>query len=191
MQPKIFQFEIGPMQNLCYLVSDENNSAVLIDPGFDAEKIISAIQENKIKVKYILLTHSHFDHIRAIPELKKSLNIPILCHPNENPSISFNSIYQDEIIEVGNLKIKVIETPGHSRGSVCFLIGDNLFSGDTLFYHSFGRTDLPEGNENEMLNSLKKLFELPKETQVYPGHDYGAKTTTIGEEKEFFEKNIF
>ncbi len=187
---EIYQIEVGPMKNLCYIVSSKGES-VIIDPGFDAEKIIGVVKSNNLKVKYVLLTHGHFDHIRAIPEIKKEFDVDILCNPNENLKIPYKSIYDNKEIEFGDEKIKVIETPGHSRGSVCFLIRDNLFSGDTLFYHSFGRTDLPEGNENEMLNSLKKLFELPKKIKVYPGHDYGAETTTIGEEKEFFEQNIF
>jgi hydroxyacylglutathione hydrolase len=187
---KIIQIEVGPMQNLCYIISS-NSEAVIIDPGFEPEKILEIIKKEKLNVKYILLTHAHFDHIRAIPEIQKKLKVEILCSSNENLKLPHKNIFESEEIKFGKKKIKVIETPGHSRGSVCFLIDNYLFTGDTLFYHNYGRTDLPEGNEKELINSLKKLFKLPKETIVYPGHDYGAKSSTIGEEEKFFEKKLF
>ncbi|MEA3329828.1 MAG: MBL fold metallo-hydrolase [Nanoarchaeota archaeon] len=187
---KIFPIEVGVMQNICYVVS--SGLAVIIDPGFEADKILKVVNKNKLKVKYILITHAHFDHVRAVLEIKHKTNAKVLCHARENYKYTDETIYNEEEIEVGKMKIKVIETPGHSLGGCCFLINEKyLFTGDTLFVKSHGRTDFSGGNHKEIIHSLKKLFKLPSATIIYPGHDYNGEKSTIGEEKKFFEENVF
>ncbi|MCP4135232.1 MAG: MBL fold metallo-hydrolase [bacterium] len=191
----------------CYLVGDDNFVAV-IDPGFEAGKIIKAI--GKRKVKYILITHSHYDHISALEGLAaKYPRVPIGIHfaelndvqdTNLDKFLAFVLGYKLEKklvfpvldtmkLPFGGKTIQVIHTPGHSPGSSCFLIEEYLFSGDTLFNLAIGRTDFPGGNRKSILHNIEtKLFKLDEKTKVYPGH---SKETTIGYEKKnnpfFFE----
>lgn len=188
------------MDQNCYLIYDDNNVGAIIDPGLDTFKILKTIEDKKVDVKYILLTHAHYDHTFSVNELRGhkiiigtkecSDNIKntgynlseFACKPFKIDGVD-KEIADGEIFNVGDIKITAIKTPGHSNCSVCYLIGDNLFSGDTLFLRSVGRCDLPTGNFNELENSIKtKLYTLPDETKVYPGH--GADTS-IGYEKKY------
>ena len=194
---KIKTFTSGIFQVNSYLLLIENE-AVIIDPS-ESEKILNEIKD--YKVKYIILTHGHIDHILAVNEIKEKTNAKVAIHKdelnllnneNENMAISFNLklkqitpdilLKDNQILEIGNKKLKIIHTPGHTQGSISILIDNILFSGDTLFEYSIGRTDLPTGNLDQEIDSIKtRLLTLPKDTIVYPGH---GEKTTIKKEKE-------
>ena len=198
---------LGPFQVMTYLVAcPETLEAVIIDPAGEEDKILALIQTQGVTVKYILNTHGHSDHVLGNPKLKEVLNVPVCMHDADDrffsdpevreksskelglppPDPSDIKLKAEDIIEVGTLNIKVIHTPGHTPGSVCYLVNGNLFCGDTLFVGAVGRTDLIGGSLETLLESLeKRIIVLPKETVVWPGHDYGdTPTSTIGREME-------
>ena len=201
----IKRFIAGRLENNIYLVADEKSGeAVLIDATQDLPEIQKAVKDLGVKVKYILLTHGHFDHILGLNSLKKSLNAPaVICKDDLVISDNINEFTRlfglpdsvppkydmyikdgDEIL-LGSYKIKVIHTPGHTEGGVCYLVDGKLFSGDTLFKGSVGRTDLFGGNFNKLSDSIKnKLFKLDDKIEVFPGH---GDMTTIGFEKKYNE----
>ena len=210
---KLFKHVVRSMDQNVYFYYDENTmEGVVIDPGNNAEIIMSLVEENNIKVKAILLTHGHFDHIGAIPKIRQKYDWPIAVHDWEvdvlsQEGLNFselgsqskpNIILQDgDIITVGEAELKVIHTPGHTVGGVCFYSEkDNLvFTGDTLFYASIGRTDFhnppvrdgkgfPESeNFERIITAIKeKLYILPDDTTVYPGH---GRESRIGFEKKY------
>lgn len=165
MQIKVVK--VGGLQTNCYIVSDERTrEAIVIDPGDDAEKIKAALPG--LKVKYIVITHGHYDHVGALGEIIQATKAPVLKFPID-------------AVRFGGLSFLVLHTPGHTKDSICLYAPGHLFSGDTLFSAAYGRTDLPGGSPQEMRLSLKGLAGLPDDTIVYPGHD---ETTTIGLEKE-------
>ncbi len=187
----------------CYIVScDTTNEAVIIDPGSDGEKIITFIADNNLNVKHILLTHGHFDHCASLSAIIEKIEAPISIHSDDLPLMvesktqaflygikipdvpsPTNFIQEGDIFEFGENKLKAIHTPGHSPGGCCFFTDKILFSGDTLFSNSIGRTDLPGGNHQQILSSIKNnLYILDDDTIVYPGH---GEETTIAEEKQF------
>jgi len=203
----IKQIPAGPFQVLTYLVAcPQSRDAVIIDPAGDEDKILAVIQTENLRVKYILNTHGHSDHVLGNHKLKSLLNVPVCMHEADDtfftdPDIREISAQElgltpadpadirlrdKDILEVGTLRIEVIHTPGHTPGSVCYLVGENLFSGDTLFVGAAGRTDLVGGSLDTLIESIeKKLIVLPKQTIVWPGHDYGeSPTSTIGREME-------
>jgi glyoxylase-like metal-dependent hydrolase (beta-lactamase superfamily II) len=184
----------GYIQANCYIVFDEAQNAVVIDPGDECSKIMAKITENRLNVGKIILTHGHFDHIGAAADLAKFTHAPVLAGEGEKAVIESNSrvkipvideyLKDGDMVMCGNLSFKVIHTPGHSAGGICLYAKERrcLFSGDTLFKRYIGRCDLFTGNLKQITVSvLNKLFTLPEDTVVYPGHD--AKTT-IGEEKK-------
>jgi hydroxyacylglutathione hydrolase len=194
---EIKTFTSGAFQVNSYLLVIEKE-AIIIDP-FESKEILKEIRD--IKLKYILLTHGHIDHILAVNEIKEKTNAKIAIHKddlnllnneNENMSISFNVklkkitpdiiLEDNQILQIKNKELKIIHTPGHTQGSISILIDNNLFSGDTLFEDSIGRTDLPTGSLEQEINSIKtKLLTLPENTILYPGH---GEKTTIKQEKE-------
>ena len=194
----IKRFISGPLDNNNYLVIDEStNEGVLIDCSEISNKIDSYISNNKINLKYILLTHAHFDHILGVDFFRQKYKTSVLLHKDDKDLLNMlnsfipktkiptiDTFFDENLpLQIGNIDIKIIHTPGHSNGSCCFLIKDNLFSGDTLFYKGYGRTDLPFGNENNLFRSLTKLFLLPNETKVFPGHGF---ETSIKQEKSIY-----
>ncbi|MDR1168599.1 MAG: MBL fold metallo-hydrolase [Heliobacteriaceae bacterium] len=199
------RFEAGPIQANNYLVTDkESKEAVLIDCTEKNDEILDAVDDLGVKTKYILLTHGHFDHVLGVNEMKNALNAEVLIHSgdvcqleNTNSILSvfgFGSsetpkhdrfVNDGDELFIGRTKIKVIHTPGHTNGGVCYLIEDKLFSGDTLFLESVGRTDLAGGDFDKLENSVKNvLFKLDENITVYPGH---GPETTIGHEKLYNE----
>ncbi len=201
----IKQFIAGQLENNMYLVFDEDTKkAVLIDATALLPEIIDTVKQLGADVQYILLTHGHFDHIVGLNNLKKGLNAEaVICKddlvisdnineftrvfnwPDSVPPVYEKFIKDGDVIPVGNMQIKVIHTPGHTEGGVCYLVEDNLFSGDTLFMGSVGRTDLFGGDFSKLSDSIKnKLFKLDDNTKVYPGH---GPMTTIGYEKKHNE----
>lgn len=180
----------------CYIVMDEiSKDIILIDIGGDAEDIIKEVKNLNGNVRGIILTHGHVDHVSGVLDFKEEYDVPVyLSHKDEELMIqrtyiygSFNdkradfSLKEGEVITLGSIKINVLETPGHTPGGVSFVIEDNVFTGDSLFYGSIGRTDLSGGNYGELIDSIKdKLLVLPEETKVYSGH---GPMSTVGNEK--------
>ena len=186
---------LGIVGTNCYIVYDENKKeAVLIDPAAEEERIISFLEGANLKPKAILLTHGHFDHILAVPALREKYQIPLYAAEEEREMLGngqynmsgrdpegrveihdFIGLHDGDELELLGRKWKVLSTPGHTKGGVCFHFENMLFTGDTLFKGSIGRTDLFGGNYDELLNSLLHIAKLDGETIVYPGH--GPSTT--------------
>lgn len=201
----IKQFIAGLIENNMYLVMDEkSHDAVLIDAPQDIPELKKVVDKLGANVKYILITHGHFDHIMGLNSLKKTLNAPaVICKddlaisdnvneftrlfgvPDIVPPTYEKFVKDGDVLDVGDMQIKVIQTPGHTEGGVCYLIGENLFSGDTLFKQSVGRTDLFGGNLEKIRHSVKEvLFKLDENIKVFPGH---GPITTIAYEKKYNE----
>ncbi len=201
------QIPVGPFQVMTYLVAcPHTREAIIIDPAGEEDKLLALIQDQGLRVKYILNTHGHADHVLGNSKLKEVLKVPVCIHEADDRFFSDKAVRKKsseelglpppdpadirlkhrDVVEVGKLKVDVIHTPGHTPGSVCYLVNGNLFSGDTLFVGAAGRTDLIGGSLETLLESLeKRLIVLPKETMVWPGHDYGdTPTSTIGREME-------
>jgi len=182
---KVYQIQVGNMQNFSYVVEDDDtHEAIIIDPSWDLVELELIIKENDLKIKYIVNTHHHFDHTLGNEEMAKSTNAPIIQHEFSELKHDI-SVKDGDSIDFGNSKLKVLHTPGHSKDSVC-LIGDGkLFSGDTLFVGNCGRIDLPGGSAQDLYHSLfDVLHSLDDDLVMYPGHNYGhSNVSTIGEEK--------
>jgi hydroxyacylglutathione hydrolase len=200
---KITTISGGPLPTNCYLLTDDKTGlTAVIDPGFESEeltkRVLAAGSDN---VWAILLTHAHFDHIIGVAKMKELTGAKVYLHKDEikfvsDASLNASGIFfgvqvpqfqvecpinDGEEIKLGNLKIRVIHTPGHTEGGCCFLVEDALFTGDTLMKFSCGRTDFPTGNGQQMMNSLQKLAKLPGNYRVYPGH--GPESTLDYERK--------
>jgi glyoxylase-like metal-dependent hydrolase (beta-lactamase superfamily II) len=207
-KPLIYQTVVakGMVDTNCYLLAcPDTREAMIIDPGAfspgEVKTILGLISQHDLKPRYILNTHGHIDHIAGNEQLKKTTGAELLVHSrdavmiesgNMNGSFMFGQnvvsppadrqLKDGEQIELGKLTIKVLHTPGHTPGCICLYVGGTLFSGDTLFAGSIGRTDLPGGDVTEMIRSIKeKLMTMPDETIVRPGH---GPRTTIGRERE-------
>lgn len=182
----------------CYLVKDEvSGKGFVIDPGGDVDDILKAVKETNINVEYILFTHGHLDHTTGGAELQETVGGKIAISSEDDklimggvalygPLLSNGAdrhLASGDVLKVGELEIECIATPGHTPGGMCFKVGDAVFTGDTLFYRSIGRTDLEGGNSALIETSIKeKLYTLPEETIVYPGH--GTATTIKDEKRE-------
>lgn len=199
------QIPLGPLQTNCYILSGSGKDCIVIDPGEEGGQIIEFLEDKGLKPIAILLTHAHFDHIGAVDELRDWYGIKVYVHEKEamwllNPTLNGSQFFMmgqlvrvkpaDVIIaeegemSIGSFTFKVLETPGHSPGSVSFYFPQASFvaAGDALFAGSIGRTDLPGGNHEELLNSIHdKLLVLPEETVVLPGH---GTVTSIGQEMD-------
>lgn len=193
---------LGVVSTNCYIIKNMNTKeAIIIDPGDEAATIKDYVESEGMDIKAILLTHGHFDHIMAVNELVNSYRVSVyasesekrlLEDPNVNCSADIrkpyivyceNLVKEEEILSIAGFKIKVIGTPGHTAGCVCYYFMEQqiMFSGDTIFLESVGRTDLPTGNERVLLQSIKeKLIPLDDKIEVFPGH---GPDTTIGYEK--------
>ena len=197
-------FTVGLLYINCYLVAcSETKKALIIDPGFnkraEAESIMKEVNKNDLQIRYIVDTHGHPDHVAGNGITKEVTGAPILIHKydapmltdaNKNISRMFGfhvvsppadkTLNEGDTIQVGEVRLKVLHTPGHSRGSISLLGQDAVFTGDTLFAGSIGRYDFPDSSFKEIMRSLKRLSMLPDYFKVYPGH---GPTSTIGEEK--------
>lgn len=173
--------------NFSYIIADENSKeAAVVDSSFNASKIIDTLKTNNFHLKYIINTHGHSDHTAGNTELHSMYGTKIVAHRLSR--VNFNIAVDDgSELTVGEVKIKVIYTPGHTPDGICLLINDTkLLTGDTLFVGECGRTDLSAGSPKSMYDSLfNKLLKLDDSIEVYPGHDYGQKpSSTIGEERK-------
>ena len=176
----------GAMQNFVYLIGDENSGkAAIIDPAQGSRQAVKRAEELGVELELVLLTHSHSDHTTELPFFRGLQNIRVAGYPNHKQELDI-SLSEGQTLELGELVIKVLHTPGHTPDSLCYLAEGNLFTGDTLFIAECGRTDFPGGSSRELYHSIfYKLMALPDDTVIWPGHHYGAKPfNTLKEEKE-------
>lgn len=184
--------QVGMISTNCYLVKDTvTGKGAIIDPGDKADRIRAAAEKMGMEPEVIFLTHAHFDHILAVEPLKAAYpGIKVYIHPNDDglkqpygypPPKATDFYVEGSVVKVGELEFKVLHTPGHTQGSVTLQCGDVLFTGDTLFRGSMGRTDLPGGNDAQILASLVRLAELPGDYKVCPGHE---GTSTLETERQ-------
>ena len=201
---QIIRVPVGAFITNCYIAEgQEPGRGFLVDPADNPKKLISILEEKQICPEAILLTHGHFDHILAAEAIRDRYQIPIYaCQKEEktlqDPKINLTAYHMDsytlkadvyltdlQVVELAGFSVQMIETPGHTVGSCCYYLKDEgvLFSGDTVFCGSVGRTDFPEGSTAAIVESLHRLLDaLPDDTEVYPGHD---ASTTIGYEKRY------
>jgi hydroxyacylglutathione hydrolase len=171
--------------NFSYVIADEpSKEAAVVDPSFNADAIIKLATEKSLKIRYVIDTHRHQDHIAGNQQIKSRFGSKIVSHKASNIGADIQ-VADGDTIKVGKEVIRIIHTPGHTNDSICLLINDKLLTGDTLFVGECGRTDLPGGSSKDMYDSLfNKILKLDDKTEVYPGHDYGPRTSsTIGEER--------
>jgi glyoxylase-like metal-dependent hydrolase (beta-lactamase superfamily II) len=184
---KILQIPVGQMANFTYIIADEEtDEAAVIDPSWDLDDVFKALKKNGWKAKYVINTHSHFDHVLGNEQVAAVTGAKIVQHENSKLTKDI-SVSDGDTIEVGSIKLRVLHTPGHSKDSICLVLGDELvFTGDTLFVGNCGRTDLPGSDPAEMYDSLfDRVGKLDEKLVVYPGHNYGSTpTSTIGKEKK-------
>jgi hydroxyacylglutathione hydrolase len=185
----------------CYLVRRrDTDSALIIDPGLQADDVMRQVKRDRLRVAHILLTHGHIDHVAGVPSLHASTGAPVAMHPYDRAILDWDQFAQlpflpagfrpfevqtelnaDSTLTFEDLELRVLHTPGHTQGSVCFVFGLDCFAGDTLFQRSIGRTDLPGGNSQKIVVSIRSvLYSLPLKTIVHPGH---GPATTIEEER--------
>lgn len=185
---QIRELTVGPVGTCCYILSREGaGECVVIDPGDEASRIREAC--GGMRIAAILLTHGHFDHIAAVSDLLQedtkllihSLDAPLLSDPDRNVSRLFTGkavtappptgfVKEGDVLALAGLEFTVFHTPGHTPGSVCYRVGDHFFTGDTLFDHGWGRTDLPGGDEHALFASLRRIMPLARTLSVHPGH---------------------
>ena len=188
---KIHTLPLGLYQTNCYIVHNEgSNCCIVIDPGYEANTILNRTALLGLEIEAILLTHGHFDHVGAVRQIAADTDCQVFLHENEltlpaamtDGPLYYTDLYSKEgTLSVAGLEIKVLHTPGHTPGSVCLLIGDAMFSGDTLFAGSMGRCDFPGSNIFDMRKSLRKLRDLPGDYRVLPGH---AEDSTLEFERK-------
>ena len=188
---KIYTMTLGAYQTNCYLVWREgSDTCVVIDPGYEPERILAQTRLLKKNIEAILLTHGHFDHVGGVKALEEQTGCKVYLCPQELSlpeqmtagPLSYTHTYgEGDTLELAGLTFRVIRTPGHTPGSVCLLVDTVMFSGDTLFWGSCGRTDFPGGDWTQMLGSLRRLASLPGDYTVYPGH--GGATNLEQERK--------
>ena len=186
------QIEVGPMQNFVYFIGDPNTrEALVVDPAWEVDTILKTADDEDYKIKGALITHTHFDHVNGLEELLQKTDGTVYINKNEAEFLkgmkgNIKKMEGGDKLKIGTVEISFLHTPGHTPGSQCFLINQNLISGDTLFINACGRCDLPGGNAEQMYQSLKTLSELNEKTVLYPGHNYAENpTSTIGSEKKY------
>lgn len=187
MKPAVLQIAVGQMANFTYIVSDEENSEVaIIDPSWDLDKIFHTLKKNNWRAKYIINTHTHFDHVIGNEQVAEVTGAKIVQHKNSQLKKDI-AVSDGDIVQIGSMMLRILYTPGHSKDSICLLFKEKfILTGDTLFVGNCGRVDLPGSDAEEMYNSLfDKLAKLDENLIIYPGHDYGpTSTSTIGHEKK-------
>jgi glyoxylase-like metal-dependent hydrolase (beta-lactamase superfamily II) len=183
---------LGAYQTNCYILwNEESDRCVVIDPGYEPERVLAEAARLGKNIEAVLLTHGHFDHVGGVRTLAAETDCRVYLHEKDlsmPPQMTAGPLYytdlyrEGDVLDLAGLKIRVIHTPGHTEGSVCLLVEDAMFSGDTLFEGSCGRTDLPGGDWATILKSLKRLTGMEKNYAVYPGH---GPSTTLDDEKKW------
>ena len=176
---------VGLYQANCYILGcNKTNEGLVIDPGDEIYRIVKEISRSGLRIRYILITHGHGDHIGGAAELKRITKAPVFIHSLDAPGLNFSPdghLYEDQEIELGSYIISAIHTPGHSPGGMCFYAPGAVFTGDTLFAGSIGRTDFMGGDHQQLVEGvIRKIFPLGDDIRVYPGH---GPATTIGRER--------
>ena len=184
------QLQVGPMENFIYLIGDTNKrECVMVDPAWEVDRVLRIAAEDDMKVVAGLATHHHADHTNGIADLVSKIKGKVHVHKDDAPYLKnlqseIQKVDSGHKLEIGDLDITFIHTPGHTPGSQCFLINNRLVSGDTLFINACGRCDLPGGNAEQMYHSLQLLGKLGDDTILFPGHNYADEPqSTIGQEK--------
>ena len=189
---KLHTLALGAYETNCYILwADGSKECIVIDPGYEPERVMGAVKSLEKELRAILLTHGHFDHVGGVREIFSQTDCDIYLCPADcampeqmtaGPLCYTNSYQDGDILDLAGLTLRVLHTPGHTPGSVCLLCDDSLFAGDTLFAGSCGRTDLPGGSWTELQASLSRLKSLEAEYTVYPGH---GEATTLSNEKRY------
>ena len=193
---------LGELGTNCYVIETDEKNAVLIDPASDSKEIIYTLKSKGLELKKILITHGHFDHMMAVTDIVNEIDVPVYIHTDDKSCLTSTTdnlyayfpvseafkaipkalcVNNGDIIVQDELEFKVLHTPGHSKGSVCYICGDVMFSGDTLFSGSIGRTDPPFGDYSVIMKSIKKITELTTDYKIYPGH---GSSTTLNNERQ-------
>ena len=186
-------------ENMYILIDEETKKCAVVDPGGASDKILNYIKRNSLELEYILLTHGHGDHIGAVNTIKSKTNAKVVAHNDEQELLNNNRknlsysmhcgpqelnadiyVHDKEKLELGNLKLSFIHTPGHTKGCMCIRVNDDMFTGDTLFAGSIGRTDLYGGDYKQIEKSLRKLAKYEDKVKIHPGH---GPSSTLGIEK--------
>jgi len=203
------KYVVGPLENNCFIIADEiSKEAFVVDPADEPDRILDFIGENQLKVKYIICTHAHFDHVGALVDIKEATAALVVLHKDElflyrnvNKQAAmwgFSAeslpepdmlVSEGDVLELGAIRFEIFHAPGHSPGGICLYGGGILVTGDTLFAGSVGRTDLPGGDVELLKKSFRRLIALPEEVRVLPGH---GPETTIRKEKidNFFAHEV-
>ena len=186
-------------ENMYILIDEETKKCAVVDPGGASDKILNYIKANALELEYIILTHGHGDHIGAVNNIKSQTNVKVIAHNDEKELLNDNRknlsysmhcgpqelnadiyVHDKEKLELGNLKLSFIHTPGHTKGCMCIRVNDDMFTGDTLFAGSIGRTDLYGGDYKQIEKSLRKLAKYEDKVKIHPGH---GPSSTLGIEK--------
>lgn len=203
---KIKQIRLSRMANFCYLIGDEDSkTCALLDPAFETDRILAVAGDLGYRVTHIINTHGHSDHTAGNEAIKTATGAKLLIHADDAGRLgkvlhrTFSRVlggkgspptdvllHDDEIIQIGKVSLKVIHTPGHTAGGICLYSKRHVFTGDSLFVGAVGRTDLPGGSMKQLLKSIhEKIYTLPGDTLVWPGHDYGpTPSSTVQQEKD-------
>ena len=199
---KIYKYTVGTMGTNCYIIDGGSGKCAVVDPGADIEKITSAVESKGLTVEKIILTHAHFDHMLALEELRRLTGAPLLIYKDEAglladcnknllhryadvdvpPEPAEVLLSDGDVITVGDGRLTVMHTPGHTPGSMCLVTGDTVISGDTLFRESIGGYDFPGGDYGTIMKSLDKFKALEGDYKILPGH---GPSTTLSHDKEF------
>jgi hydroxyacylglutathione hydrolase len=187
--------QLGQLETNCYIVTDENTlQCAVIDPGDESNTVLNYLERNHLKCEYILITHGHYDHTMAVKPLANATGATVCMNKKDSNATITNAPFrfippegtvfysEGDIIKVGGLEFHVIETPGHTPGGVTLRCENALFTGDTLFSGSCGRTDFPGGDMDELMRSLKKICDIEGDLEVYPGH---MDSSTLERERRF------
>lgn len=186
------QFEVGLMQNFVYLIGDPSTrEALIVDPGWEVDRILKQLVQDDYKPSKLFLTHSHFDHINGVEEIVRATDAQVFVHKKEETAIPIEKTNRKITeggaeIPLGPLKLTILHTPGHTPGSQCITIGDRLITGDTLFIGGCGRCDLPGGDAELMYKSLTRLRGMDERFVIHPGHNYAPQPTALLQDEKTY-----
>ena len=190
--PEVIQIEVGLLQNLCeILYCPETQEAAIVDPAWEADRLLREADARGLRVTKVLVTHTHEDHIEGVAEVVRRTGAEVVVSPREAAALAHQGVTATLVaavdrldVAIGRRGVRVLDTPGHTVGGTCFLADGFIVTGDLLFVGGCGRSDFPGGDTRAMWHSLQRLMALPEETRVYPGHDYGATpTATLAHER--------